>query len=147
MTNGVTSGLIRMSQENEAATYRSVEPHLEPGEEVAAIVALRRKGGKASTLFGARIEVTPAAVELPKWCTLAVTPRRVLVLSHPYGTGDPSTMLIARPLDEVRDVRLGRALGAKELSWTAGGTQYVLSANGRVVKQFAEALQPGPPTA
>lgn len=131
----------RLSHANAAAAHGSVEPHLESGEEVLVIVPVRPKGGWASTLTFARLEVTPAAVELAKLCVLAVSSRRFLVVSHHVYTGDPIVMLIAGPLDEVRSVRRARALGSTELSWTAGGTQYVLWANGRCAKQVARALQ------
>lgn len=142
MTDGVTSGLTRLSETNAAATLGSVEPHLETGEDVLAIVPVRPKGGRWSTLWGPRIEMTPATVELPKSCTVAVTSHRFLVVSYPLGSDDPSTMLVTRPLDEVRDVRLARVLGARKLSWTAGGTQYQLWMNKRTAKEFAQALQP-----
>jgi len=134
----------RLSDANAAAAHASVELHLEAGEEALVIVPVRPKGGWASTLTFARLEVTPAAVELPELCALAVSSRRFLVVSHDPAADHQSALLVARPLDEVRSVRLARALGATELSWTAGGTRYALWANGSTAKQVAQALQPGP---
>ncbi len=101
----VARGLARISDENAAATRAAVEPHLEPGEEVRAVVPVRPVGGKLSTLWGPRIQMTPAPVELPKAAVVAVTPHRVLIVSYPhqYGTDEEvSTLLHTRALEDVR---------------------------------------------
>jgi hypothetical protein len=119
----------------------SVKPHLEPGEEALVIQPVRPKGGRWSTLTFPRLEVTPAVVKLPKLSLLAVSARRFLIVSHDPATDAPSAMLISGSIDEVRSVRRARALGATEVSWTAGGTQYVVWAIRSRAKQIEQALQ------
>jgi hypothetical protein len=135
------SGIKRISDANEDAARRSLAPHLEAGEEVVVFTAIRERGGPWSTLMGPRIEVTPASVELPELCAFAVTSRRVLVVSHEIGGTDDSAMLMSHPLGEVQSLRMGRVRGAKEVRWSAGGSEYAVSTNGRFVKQVAQALQ------
>ena len=137
-----TAGLIRLSQRNAAATQRAVEPHLEPGEEPLVLQPVRPMSGRWGALRFPRLGIEPAVVELPEQCVFAVTADRFLVVSYPYPTDEPTELVLARPLGDVRDLQRGRAFGAKELSFTAGGARYVLWVNGHMAKLITEALQP-----
>ena len=141
MSSGPTSGdWKRLSDNNARRAQESVDPFLEPGEEVVALAAVRRKGRLASALKFPCLEVTPATVELPKLCVVAVSSRRFLVVANSI-TGDHEKQLLAAgQLDEVRAARVTPARAITEVSWTAGGTQYLLWLNGRTAEEFAQAL-------
>ena len=134
----------RFHARNEARTNASVQPHLEPGEEVRVIQGLRRDGKWVRRLRFPRLAVTPATSELPKNCVFVVTSRRFLVVSHDYTRDDHvSQVVITAPLDEVRSVQLTRGWADTEVNWTARGTQYSVWMNKVYGQRTAEALQPG----
>jgi len=139
----VARGVRNISAANEAAQHRSVQPHLESGEEVVILTQVWPKGGKWSTLWQPRFQVTPAGPAVPKPSVVAVSSRRFLVVSHTTGGDDASTLLFSGALDDVRSVQLARALGQHELSWEADARRYTLWVNKPYAKQVAQALQRG----
>lgn len=134
---------IRLNQGFDAAARRSVEPHLDPGEEVQLIQPVRPRAGRWSKLTFPRLEVTPATVALPGLCVFAVSSRRFFVVSHDLAEDHVSTLVTGGRLEDVRSVELARGLAAHEVTWIADGARYALWANGKMAKQITEALQAG----
>lgn len=130
-------GISAISKGNEAAALRCVQPHLQEGEEVVLSGAFRANRGWPKRLRFARIDVQPAAFEVPDPTVLGVTSRRFLLATHGYAEDFRSELMVEVPLEEVRSVERDGA----RVGWSARGTQYTLWSNGSYAKTVAGALQ------
>ena len=124
------------------AMRKSIQPFLESGEEVLAVVLGQAKGsGKAMMLGGVAGQAIhqarqrrqgdepEAAVKLSGRMGVVVTDRRLLIFK---GGGQLTTkakeLLTAVPIDEVQAIEVGKGTVTKPITITVGGESYVLEA-------------------
>jgi hypothetical protein len=125
------------------AMRKSVEPYLEPGEEMLSVVLAQAKGsGKAMMLGGvlgqgihqarqARRDDKgeDAAVKLAGRMGVVVTNKRLLLFK---GGGQITTkakeLLTAVPIGEVESIEVGKGTVTKPITITVGGQAHVFEA-------------------
>ena len=123
-----------------AALRKSIEPFLQAGEELLAVVGVRRMGLVSKWTWSC-LEVSPASVELAKRMAVVVTSGRVLILVTGGGLiNEAKSVLVEVPVAEVRSVELRGGAVVSEVSWSARGVQYTVSADRGRATQLARAL-------
>ncbi len=111
---------------------RSIEPHLQPGEELLEVLAVQSPRGPA-----------PAVIELASRMGLAITSQRLLVFKAGGSmTLSAKELLSAVPMAEVDSVAVGRGMLTKPITLTVRGEAFQVEApKAANTKEFVAAYE------
>jgi hypothetical protein len=139
------------------AMKKSVEPYLEPGEELLNVVIVQGKGMTKALLAGGAIgasvigarrdrkagESAGGGVELASKMGIAITARRLLIFKAGGAmTLSAKELLSAVPIADVDSIEVGKAVMTKPVTITVRGESFQVEAPKAVnTKDFVSAFE------
>jgi hypothetical protein len=127
----------------DTAMRKSIEPYLQPGEEMLSLTIVQGKGMTRNMVLGGAVGAAVAGarrdaksangeggdVQLSSKMGLAITPQRLLIFKAGGAVALKAKELITDlPIGEVDSIELGKAAMTKPVILTVRGNQYTVEA-------------------